>query len=136
MKCFLTVVKKPLQSKVLLVMKLTVLLTVFFTLNVSADGFGQERISLRVKKTEIGGILRTIEKQTNYRFLYNNDLQDIREKVSLTVREAELGEVLSLLLNKTRLSYQVMDNNLIVIKEDPNAPIRVPDVEVRGKVTG
>lgn len=136
MKCFLTVLKKPLQSNVLLVMKLTVLLTVFFTLNVSANGFGQDKISLRVKKTEIGGILRTIEKQTNYRFLYNNDLEDIREKVSLNVREADLGEVLELLLQKTRLLYQVMDNNLIVIKENPNAPIRLPDVDIRGRVTG
>ena len=83
MKCFLTVAKKPLQSKVLLVMKLTALLMFFFTLNVSANGFGQDKISLRVKKTEISGVLRSIEKQTNYRFLYNNNLEDIREKVSL-----------------------------------------------------
>jgi TonB-dependent starch-binding outer membrane protein SusC len=136
MKCFLTVIKKPLQSKVLLVMKLTSLLILFFTLNVSANGFGQEKINLRVKKTEIGGVLRSIEKQTTYRFLYNDKLEDIREKVSLNVKEASLPDVLSLLLGKTRLLYQVMDNNLIVIKEDPNAPPRIPDVVIRGKVTG
>lgn len=136
MKCFLTVCKKPLHSKVLLVMKLTLLLTVFFTLNVSADGFGQEKINLKVKRAEIGGVLRSIEKQTNYRFLYNNDLEDIREKVSLNVKEANISEVLGLLLQRTRLLYQVMDNNLIVIKEDPNAPVIVPDVVIRGKITG
>ncbi|MFI5130410.1 MAG: SusC/RagA family TonB-linked outer membrane protein, partial [Chitinophagales bacterium] len=32
--------------------------------------------------------------------------------------------------------YQMMENNLIVIKEDPAAPPRLPDVVVRGKVTG
>lgn len=134
MKCFLTVVQKPLQSKVLLVMKLTVLLTLFFTLNVSANGFGQEKINLRVKKTEIGGVLRSIENQTNYRFLYNNELEDIREKISITVNNAPLSEVLSLVFFKTKLSYQVMGNNLIIIKEDP-AP-SVPDVIIRGKITG
>jgi hypothetical protein len=136
MKCFLTVAKKPLQSKVLLVMKLTSLLILFFTLNVSANGFGQEKISLKVKKTEISGVLRSIEKQTTYRFLYNDKLEDIREKVSLSVKEASLADVLSLLLGKTRLLYQVMENNLIVIKEDPNAPPRIPDIVIRGKVTG
>ncbi|MDP4262771.1 MAG: TonB-dependent receptor [Bacteroidota bacterium] len=136
MKCFLTVVKKPLQSKVLLAMKLTALLTFFFTLNVSANGFGQEKISLKVKKAEISGVLRSIEKQTNYRFLYNDKLQDIREKVSINVREASINDVLALILEKTRLLYQVMENNLIVIKEDPNAPPRIPDIVVRGKVTG
>jgi TonB-linked SusC/RagA family outer membrane protein len=136
MKCFLTVIQKPLQSKVLLAMKLTTLLTLFFALNVSAHGFGQDKISLKVKKTEISGVLRSIEKQTNYRFLYNDKLEDIREKVSINVKEASLADVLSLLLEKTRLLYEVMDNNLIVIKEDPNAPPRIPDVVIRGKVTG
>ncbi|MBL7740936.1 MAG: SusC/RagA family TonB-linked outer membrane protein [Chitinophagaceae bacterium] len=117
-------------------MKLTALFILFFTLNVSANGFGQNKISIRVKKAEIAGILSSIEKQTNYRFLYNNNLQDIREKVSLNVKEATLDEVLDLMLQKTRLLYQMMENNLVVIKEDPNAPVSAPEVIVRGKVTG
>ena len=84
MKCFQTV-KIPLQSKALLIMKLTAVFMLSFALNVSAHGFGQEKISLRMKKTEISGVLRTIEKQTNYRFLYNDNLEDIREKVSIEV---------------------------------------------------
>ncbi len=133
MKCFLTVLKKPSPSKVLLVMKLTVLLLLFFTLNVAATGFGQDRISLRVKKAEISDILRSIEQQTNYRFLYNNNLEAIREKVTLNVKEAGISDVMNLLLERTNLLYQVMNDNLIVIKEDPNAPV---EVVVRGKVTG
>lgn len=133
MKCFQTVVEKPLQSKALLVMKLTVLMMFVFTLNVSANGFGQDKISLRVKKAEISGILRTIEQQTNYRFLYNNDLEDIHEKVSLNVKDAPISDVMNLLLQKTKLLYQLMNDNLIVIKENPNAPV---DVTIRGKVTG
>jgi TonB-linked SusC/RagA family outer membrane protein len=136
MKCFLTALKKPLQSKVLLAMKLTALLTCFFALNVSAHGFGQDKISLKVKKTEISGVLRFIEMQTTYRFLYNDKLEDIRERVTVNVKEATVQDVLSLILDRTRLAYQMMDNNLIVIKEDPNAPPRLPDVLVRGKVTG
>src|SRR6478672_10818633 len=108
MKCFLTVYKKPLQSKVLLAMKLTTLLTFFFTLNVAASGFGQNKISLKVKKTEIGGVLRSIEKQTNYRFLYNDKLDDIRDKVSLNVKEVNISEALDLLLENTRLKYEMM----------------------------
>lgn len=136
MKCFLTVAKKPLQSKVLLVMKLTTMLILFFTLNVAANGFGQEKINLRVKKTEIGDVLRSIEKQTIYRFLYNDKLEDMREKVSINVKDAGLTDVLNLLLDKTRLLYQVTESNLIIIKEDPNAPPRIPDVTIRGKITG
>ncbi len=136
MKSFLTVVKKPLQSKVLLAMKLTVLFILFLTLTASATGFGQDKISIRVKNTEIAGVLSSIEKQTNYRFLYNNDLKDIREKITLNVKDAPLEEVLDIMLKKTRLLYEVMNSNLIVIKEDPAAPAKVPDVVVHGKITG
>ncbi len=136
MKCFLTGIKTPLQSKVLLTMKLTAFLLLSFALNVSANGFGQDRISLRMKKTEIGGVLRTIEKQTNYRFLYNDNLEDIRDKVTINVKEATIDEVLGLILERTRLLYQKMGNNLVVIKEDPGAAFRVPEVVIRGKVTG
>ncbi|MFN4313838.1 MAG: SusC/RagA family TonB-linked outer membrane protein [Chitinophagaceae bacterium] len=135
MKSFLTAVFRPLSTKVLLAMRLTALLTVVFALNVSANGFGQDKINLKAKKTEISGVLRAIEKQTNYRFLYNNNLPDIREKISIDVKNAELTEVLDVILQKTSLLYQAMGNNLIVIKENPSAIERV-DVVVRGVVTG
>jgi TonB-linked SusC/RagA family outer membrane protein len=134
MKCFFTVEKKPLLRKALLIMKLTTLLILFFALNVSAKGFGQ-KINLRVKKTEIAGILSSIEKQTNYRFLYNNDLGDIREKVTLNVKDADLTLVLDLLLQDTKLLYQRMDNNLIVIKESENVGEVRPDIVIRGRIT-
>ena len=66
-------------------------------------------------------------------FLYNNELEDIHEKVSLNVKDAAISDVMNLLLEKTKLLYQLMNDNLIVIKEDPNAPV---EVVVRGKVTG
>ncbi|MEO8403229.1 MAG: TonB-dependent receptor [Chitinophagaceae bacterium] len=114
-------------------MKLTALFFLFFTLNVSATGFGQEKINLRLKKTEISDVLRSIEKQTRYRFLYNNNLEDIRYKVNINVKDAALNEVLELVLQRTKLQYQLMNDNLIVIKEDPNV---APDVTIRGVVTG
>jgi TonB-linked SusC/RagA family outer membrane protein len=135
MKCFLTAMKRSLSSNVLLVMKLTALFFLIFALHVSATGFGQEKINLRLKKTEIAQVLRSIEQQTTYRFLYNNNLEDIREKVTIRTKDASLPEVLNQLLQNTRLAYQVMNENLIVIKEDPGAPIKT-EVTVRGVVTG
>ena len=135
MRSFFTVKKKPFQKGKLLIMKLTTMFLLFLTLNVSATGFGQEKINLSVKKAEISGVLRSIEKQTAYRFLYNDKLEDMREKVSVKVVDATLTDVLKLVLQNTRLLYQVMENNLIVIKEDPNA-VTPPAITVTGTVTG
>jgi TonB-linked SusC/RagA family outer membrane protein len=134
MKCSSTVIKKPLLPNALLIMKLMALFLLVLTLQVSANGFGQQKINLRLKKTEISDALRLIEKQTNYRFLYNNDLSEIREKVNINVKEAGINEVLTALLQNTALQFQLMNDNLIVIKRDPDAPPVVPDVEVRGVV--
>lgn len=134
MKSFLTVVSKtPLLSKVLLIMKVTSFFLIAFALQVSAKGFGQEKLTLHFKKAEIAGILSHIEKQTNYRFLYNEQLRDIRQKVSLHVDEAPIAEALDMLFGNTALTYRFMANNLIVINEvKEKAP---PFKTVTGRIT-
>ena len=82
MKSFQTAEKNPFFLKLLMIMKLTVVLVMLFTLQASADGFGQQKISLNLKRTEIASVLVSIEKQTNYRFLYNNDLAEMKQKIS------------------------------------------------------
>jgi TonB-linked SusC/RagA family outer membrane protein len=135
MKSFLTVKIKPFQSNVLLAMKLTAAFLFLFTVHVSANGFGQSKISLKAKRTEMTTVLQNIEKQTEYRFLYNNQLQELRlRKVNIDVYQASLKDVLSIMFFRTNLQYQVMGNNLIVIKE--MGDVRPPDVIVRGKVLG
>ncbi|WP_158638360.1 TonB-dependent receptor [Panacibacter ginsenosidivorans] len=116
-------------------MKLTVVLVMFFCLQASADGFSQQKISLKFKKTEIADILTSIEKQTSYRFLYNNDLLDLKQKVNLNVQDAELKEVLNLMFTDTDLSYEFMQNNLVVIKSADGGAYEVKAI-VTGKVTG
>lgn len=117
MEKFTTAIKNPLFLKGLLVMKLTIAFMVFFTFQASAHGFGQVKLNVKAKKTEISNVLSLIEKQTNFRFLYNSNLKDIREKTSVNATNANIQEVLQQLLSDTHLIYQIMDNNLIVIRE-------------------
>ena len=131
MKSLLTGLQSPLLSKALLVMKLTIFLLIVFTFNVSATGFSQEKLSFRFKKTEIAGILSSIEKSTHYRFLYNDQLRNIRQKVSLDVQDASIRQTLDQLLAKTGLMYLLMDNNLIVIKDQATRP----EKPITGKIT-
>ena len=90
-------------------MKLTTALLLFCILQVSAKGFGQKKLNLKFTKTEISTILTSIEKQTTYRFLYNNDLADLKQKINLTVQEADLKEVLDQMFAKTGLSRKPAD---------------------------
>lgn len=121
----------PPQKKLLLIMKMMLAFTLFFSFNLSAAGYGQQKINIKAKRVEVSQVFTSIEKQTSYRFLYNNDLSELKNAVSINAKNATLAEVLPLLLSGTTLTYQVMDNNLIVIKEDPAI---AKDVIVTGQV--
>ncbi|MCD2424129.1 TonB-dependent receptor [Niabella pedocola] len=113
-------------------MKLTMLFLLFFTFHIHASGFGQQRIHLKVKKTELAEVLRSIEAKTSYRFLYNNDLPAMRSKVTLNARDATIEEVLPQLLFYTDMTFQLMANDLIVLRENP---LEKKAITVTGKVT-
>src|SRR5688572_2418769 len=133
MKSFRTGIKNPLLSNALLVMKITSFLLLVCVLQVSARGFGQDKLSLRYKNAEIAGILINIEKQTNYRFLYNNQLQGIRQKVTINLENVDIRQALDNLFSQTILTYRFMANGLIVINE--NAGQAGIEKKVTGKIT-
>jgi TonB-dependent starch-binding outer membrane protein SusC len=133
MKTFRTGRKNPLLSNALLVMKITSFLLLVCVLQVSARGFGQGKLNLRYKNAEIAGILINIEKQTNYRFLYNNQLQGIRQKVTVNLENVDIHQALDNLFSQTVLTYRFMANGLIVINEDAGRQ-RV-EKKVTGKIT-
>lgn len=136
MKSFLTESKKPLVFKALLIMKMTAVLIFFFALCASAEGLSQKKISLNLKKTEISAVLSTIEKQTSYRFLYNNNIKGITQKVNLNVADADIKTVLDELFAGSGLSYQFMENNLIVIREgETTFQATSTQAVITGKVT-
>ncbi len=122
----------PLKLKSLLVMKLTLAFLLLFTLNLSASSFSQDRVNLRTKKVEIAEVLASIEQQTHYRFLYNDDLTALKDKVTINAKDANITDVLDMLLYGTALTYTGMPNRLFIIKEDP---LGKKDVIIRGTVT-
>jgi TonB-linked SusC/RagA family outer membrane protein len=134
MKFFGAAQKKTSITKLLHVMKLTIILLLFFVFNAAASGFGQQKITLNTN-TQIASILTQIEKQTNYRFLYNNALPELKKQVSLEVQNTELKDVLDQVFKGTGLSYQFMENNLVVIK-DVASPANDIKAVVTGRVTG
>ena len=133
MKSFRTGGKNPLLSNALLVMKITTFFLLVGVLQVSARGFGQDKLNLRYKNAEIAGILINIEKQTHYRFLYNNQLQGIRQKVTINLENVDIRQALDNLFSQTVLTYRFMANGLIVINEE--ASRQGIEKKVTGKIT-
>ena len=117
-------------------MKLTIAFVLFACLQVSAKGWGQARITLKVNETEIRKVLFTIEKKSDYRFLFSEDIIKNKPRISINVVEASISDVLDQVLANTGVSYKILGSNLVVLKEGDFLPEEIPqDIRITGNVT-
>ncbi len=105
----------------LLLMKLTLLLIVVFSTQVSAAAFGQDKINLTLKNVELKKAITAIQRVSLYRFLYNDDILPKDQRVSIAARDATIEQVLSEVLTAP-LTYKIMNERLIVISSTVTAP--------------
>jgi len=122
--------------KIARIMKLTIALLLVACLQVSAKGWSQERITLKLNETEIKKVLFAIEKKSDYRFLFTEDAMKGKPRVSVNVVNATVAEVLDRILANTGVSYKILGTNLVVLKEGVTAAeIISQEVKITGRVT-
>ena len=120
--------------KILTVMKLTIFLILLATFQVKAhEGRGQS-INVSAKNTEIRKVLKTIEREGSYRFLYNYDLKGLRARVDINVANGSLKETLDQLFSGNSLTYKLVNKNLVVVLSTNAA--ENADVRITGRITG
>jgi TonB-linked SusC/RagA family outer membrane protein len=75
-----------------------------------------QKLTIRNHRGTLSEFFKQIEKQSDYRFFYNDELVNIEKEVhQLDVNNKSIDEVLNSLLANTGLKYRKLDNNLIVI---------------------
>ncbi len=117
------------------IMKLSLFLLFAVCLQVSAKGYSQDKITLKMNEAEIRKVLLAIEKRSDYRFLFSEEMVHNKPRVSINVENVEITEVLDKILNNTGIGYKVLRDNLVVLKDaTPSAEIAVQDIQVSGKV--
>jgi TonB-dependent starch-binding outer membrane protein SusC len=112
-----------------MISKFFILICFFISLGIEVNA---QNITLDVKNTEVNKILSLIEKQSNYRFLYNNKIKDLYQKVSITVRSTTIDEVMLKIFIGTNLLYRKLDNDLIAIRSNNKDE---QDVTIDGRIT-
>ena len=107
-------------------MKCTIAILLLACLQVSANGFSQSRITVNLNSVEMRKALSLIEKKSDFRFLYNQKLLSDLDKVEINAVNEEVTTVLDKLFENTPLSYQVLANNLVVLKAKNTLCSRYP----------
>jgi TonB-linked SusC/RagA family outer membrane protein len=122
--------------KVLKQMKLTFVFLVLTCLHVSAKTYSQDRITLRLESVDIKKAMQIIERKTDYHFLYNEAVIANTPKISINVINAEISTVLDKLFLTNNISYRILNNNLVVLKNNLDNKTVFQDIRITGKVTG
>ena len=100
--------------KLILLMKFTVFFLFLFCMQANAKTFGQENITLSLKSATIRQLIKEVEKQTPYRFVYHTGSLP-SNKVDIQVVDGTLQQVLGQAFKGLPINYSVKDNNLVVL---------------------
>jgi TonB-dependent starch-binding outer membrane protein SusC len=106
-----------LLIKCLIMTKMVIALVLFFSTQSFAHTYGQG-ISLKLDKVQLKKVLKSIEEQGNFRFVYKDQLLRGSQLVSIEVKNASLTEVLDKVLQHTNLTYRQLSTQLVVIVGD------------------
>ncbi|MBX3239241.1 MAG: SusC/RagA family TonB-linked outer membrane protein [Chitinophagaceae bacterium] len=118
--------------KCLIIMKLLSILLFVSAMQVSARGYSQKFIDINLKNTNLKTALSHIQKNSSYRFIYNDELLTGTHPISrIHIRKGTIQQVMSVLLKATSITYHMMDNDLIVLSRlEP----QTLDIEIKGVV--
>lgn len=102
-------------KKLLLMTKLTIFLSLFFVVQLSANVYSQTRITVDSKNKTVKQVLLEIENQSEFRFFYNEQFIDLNRRVKFDINNETITNVMDNLFSSTNMTYKIMENNLIVI---------------------
>jgi len=111
----------PPLKKVLMVMKLTAILVFFLTFQLSASVYSQQaKLSLNMNNMTVRYVLQSIEDQSRFKFLLQDELIDIDKKIDINVKDESINTVLDKIFSGQNIQYVITEKNLIIINPNTN----------------
>ncbi|WP_163712590.1 TonB-dependent receptor [Mangrovibacterium lignilyticum] len=104
-------------------MKLTGLFLLMAFLQVSASVYSQNSKMLHIKAANesIVNVLKEIEDESNFTFLFNRANVDVDQKVNVDFEYSDIEKALDILLKGTNIRYRSFNNSYVLYSEDNNS---------------
>ena len=102
----------------------------------SADvGAQSKKVSLVSSSSTVGQVLKDIEAQTGYLFVYNTSDIDVSKKVSLNFKDAAVSQVLDSVLDGHNVKWHFEGRYIKIMKQEPDGQSKSNGpVKIQGKV--
>jgi TonB-linked SusC/RagA family outer membrane protein len=113
--------RKPFQTG--LIRYFTASLMFFICLQVGAKGIAQ-RVTLRENKSSLEKVMKKIETQTGYTFLYEKRVLEKSFPVTLKLNDVSLEEALNQCFRDQPLTYRIFDLTIVIKEKAPESQTR------------
>lgn len=126
-----------IRRNLILKMKLVVLLICIIGLTGSyASVYSQQtKVNLNVQKTTVKDVLKLIEEQSEFSFMYNASKIDVSREIDLSVEQTSVEEALKKIFFGQDVSFKVIDRNIIITTNGTEPSSGQQQKSVSGKVT-
>ncbi|MCX6237427.1 MAG: TonB-dependent receptor [Bacteroidia bacterium] len=100
-------------------MKLTSFLILVTLMQVTASVYSQNTLlNLNMKNSSLREVLREIENQSEFTFLYNNTKIDVSKEVDAEFQSTKVEDILNQILNGTGIAYVVIEKQVVLAGRD------------------
>lgn len=79
-----------------------------------ASSVYSQEISVSFSATPLKEVLKAIEKQSEYTFVYNNNLVDANKRVSVEAKKSGIKPVMDQILKNTGYEYKIVEKQIII----------------------
>lgn len=133
--CGLYYLKNPRFKQLFRIMRITTFLFLVCVFCSFAENTHSQnaRVSINQRNISLDKILNEIESQTDYLFIYNNEV-DVSRKVSIKAKEKPVVEVLNNLLAGSDVSYSMEGTHIVLTKNRGNETATL--LQQTRKITG
>jgi len=97
----------------------------------AANLHGGDQVTIEAKNKTVREIFNEIQQKSSYRFFYSDDLIDLSKKINIASIDQPVETVLADISSKSGVSYQILEDNLIVISPAEIAQERT----ITGRIT-
>lgn len=125
-------------KKMLRIMRMTLFLVLVFASQILANDLysQQTKLNLNMSNASVGNVLDEIENQSEFYFLFNQNLIDMDRTISVSLKNKTIDQVLDAVFEDTNVQYVISDRQIILTLDAANDFFAINQQrKVSGKVT-
>lgn len=94
----------------------------------------EQKVTINKENTSVEEILKEIQRQTGFNYLLNHEEISNESKITVNVNNESLNNTLNICLHKINLSYEIVNNVIIIKPKKDEVQPNVLTQVIRGKV--